>query len=159
MYHDQGFYNGPMSTFADAAAKSSVRQRLERLTPNAPRQWGRMTQHQMVCHLTDGYRMSSGERNPKPVHNLFTRAFIRRIALHTSLAWPKGIKTLPEADQEQGGTKPVAWDRDHAELLRMIDSFQAIDGHVHSIFGPLTAAEWNVWGYRHADHHLRQFGL
>jgi len=73
--------------------------------------------------------------------------------------WPKGVKTLPEADQEQGGTKPVEWDRDHAELLRMIDSFRALDGHVHSIFGPLTAAEWNVWGYRHADHHLRQFGL
>ena len=159
MYHDPPHYNEPMSTFADAAAKTSIRQRIEQLTPNAPRQWGRMTPHQMVCHLTDGYRMSAGQRNPKPVHNIFTRVFVRRIALHTPLAWPKGVKTLPEADQEQGGTKPIEWDRDHTELLRMIDSFQAIDGHMHSIFGPLTAEEWNVWGFRHADHHLRQFGL
>ena len=148
-----------MSTFADATAKASIRQRMEKLTPDAQRQWGRMTPHQMVCHLTDGYRMSLGERQPQGIDNIFTRILVRRIALHTSLAWPKGIKTLPEADQERGGTKPVEWDRDYAELLRKIDAFSAKEGHKHPIFGPLTAAEWNIWGYRHADHHLRQFGL
>jgi hypothetical protein len=117
-----------------------------------------MTAHQMVCHLTDAYRMSAGERTARPVDNFFTRVFVRRIALHSSLAWPKGIKTLREVDQEQGGTKPVEWDRDHSELLRMVEAFQARDGHAHPIFGPLTATEWNVWGFRHADHHLRQFG-
>jgi hypothetical protein len=29
----------------------------------------------------------------------------------------------------------------------------------HPMFGRLTTNEWNVWGFRHADHHLRQFGL
>jgi hypothetical protein len=148
-----------MSTFADPAARASIRQRVQRLEPNTQRLWGRMTPHQMMCHLTDGFRMSLGERNPKPAHNVFTRVVVRRIALHTSMAWPKGVKTLPEADQERGGTKPVAWDRDREELLRKLDAFSAKDGHAHPLFGPLTTDEWNVWGYRHADHHLRQFGL
>jgi hypothetical protein len=148
-----------MSTFADPAAKAAIRKRIESLTSNASRQWGRMTPHQMVCHLTDGYRMSAGERQPSAAHNFFTRSVVRRIALHTNLSWPKGVKTLPEADQEKGGTKPVEWDRDHAELLLKIDAFNAIEGHSHPIFGPLTVEEWNVWGYRHADHHLRQFGV
>ncbi|MEO5922891.1 MAG: DUF1569 domain-containing protein [Bryobacteraceae bacterium] len=147
-----------MSTFADPAARASVRQRIERLTPNASRQWGRMTPHQMVCHLTDAYRMSSGERQPRAVDNLFTRSVVKLIALHTNLTWPKGVKTLPEADQEKGGTKPVAWDRDCEELLEKISAFQAVANRKHPIFGPLTEEEWNVWGYRHADHHLRQFG-
>jgi len=147
------------STFGDAAARTSVRQRLERLTPNAPRKWGRMTPHQMVCHLTDGYRMSVGERTPAPVHNFFTRTVVKFVALHTPMTWPKGVKTVPEADQEQGGTKPAEWDRDLAELLRRVDAFTPVDGRNHSIFGPLTGSEWNVWAFRHADHHLRQFGL
>jgi hypothetical protein len=136
-----------------------VRQRIERLTPGAQRQWGRMTPHQMVCHLSDAFRMSAGERQPAGIDNFVTRSLIRFVALHTSLAWPKGIKTVPEADQERGGTKPAEWDRDCAELLRLVEAFAPKDGHKHPIFGPLTGAEWSVWGFRHADHHLRQFGV
>ena len=29
----------------------------------------------------------------------------------------------------------------------------------HQVFGELTRNEWMIWGYRHLDHHLRQFGL
>jgi len=148
-----------MSTFADPAARAAVRQRIERLTPTSGRRWGRMTPHQMVCHLTDGYRLSAGERSPARVDNVFRRSIVRGVALHLPMTWPKGIKTLPEADQEQGGTRPVQWDQDVAELLRRVDAFTPHDGLPHPIFGPLTAHEWNVWGFRHADHHLRQFGL
>ena len=29
----------------------------------------------------------------------------------------------------------------------------------HPTFGELTRWEWIRWGYLHADHHFRQFGL
>jgi hypothetical protein len=29
----------------------------------------------------------------------------------------------------------------------------------HPFFGPLTREEWMIWGYRHIDHHLRQFAV
>jgi hypothetical protein len=148
-----------MSTFADPAARGSILQRIQKLAPNTQRHWGRMTPHQMMCHLTDGYRMSLGERQASAADNFFTRSVVRLVALHTNMSWPKGVKTVPEADQEHGGTKPAEWDRDQAELLKKVEAFMAKDGHRHPIFGPLTADEWNVWGYRHADHHLRQFGL
>lgn len=148
-----------MSTFANLAAKTAIRRRLEQLTPTTPRRWGKMTPHQAVCHLTDGYRSAVGEKSVAPIHNVFTRSVMRFVALHTPMAWPKGVKTLPEVDQEQGGTKPVDWDRDLAELVRRIDAFAAVEGRPHAIFGPLTGSEWNVWAFRHADHHLRQFGL
>jgi hypothetical protein len=148
-----------MSALADATTKAAVCRRLERLTPNTPRRWGRMTPHQMVCHMTDGYRMSAGERTPTPIDNVITRSIVRMVALHTPLTWPKGVKTVPEADQEQGGTKPATWNRDLAELLERIQAFRSVEGGRHPIFGPLTKREWDVWGFRHADHHLRQFGL
>jgi hypothetical protein len=28
----------------------------------------------------------------------------------------------------------------------------------HPIFGRMTLDEWMRWGYRHCDHHFRQFG-
>jgi len=33
------------------------------------------------------------------------------------------------------------------------------EGAAHPLFGRLTTAEWGRWGYRHMDHHLRQFGV
>jgi hypothetical protein len=54
--------------------------------------------------------MSSCERKPKAVDNFISRSIVRVVALHTPLVWPKGVKTIPEADQELGGTRPVAWD-------------------------------------------------
>lgn len=102
--------------------------------------------------------MASGERPPEPKHNLFTRTFVRYVALHSSLMWPQGVRTLPEVDQEFGGTRPVDWTSDHVALLGMLDKFSPREGLPHPLFGPLTAHEWSVWGFRHVDHHLRQFG-
>lgn len=149
-----------MSTFADPAAKASIRQRIEQLTPDSPRQWGKMTPHQLICHLSDGYRMSNGLREPRRVDNLISRSLIRWVAIHSRMQWPKGrVQTVPEADQLVSGTKPVEFEQDRAELVRLIETFDGKEGYRHPIFGPLTREEWGVWGWRHADHHLRQFGV
>jgi hypothetical protein len=148
-----------MSTLADASVRAALRDRLVCLTPSASRQWGRMTPHQMVCHLTDAFRMADGSRTPKQIDNIFTRNVVRFIALHTSLPWPKGVKTLPEADQEKAGTPPVEWQKDFEELVRIFDAFAGRESHPHPLFGPLRESEWNVWAFRHVNHHLTQFGL
>ena len=146
-----------MSTLADAASRAAMRQRIANLTPQAKRQWGKMTPHQMLCHLNDAFKMADGSRQPKAIDNIFSRNFIRFVALHTSISWPHGAKTVPEADQLQAGTPPAEWGRDLGELLALFDGFSARDGHKHPFFGTMTGAEWNVWAYRHTDHHLRQF--
>jgi hypothetical protein len=146
-----------MSSLADPTAQAALRQRIASLTPQSPRQWGKMTPHQMLCHLNDAFKMADGSRQTGSIDNFVSRTLIRFVALHTSMKWPHGAKTMPEADQEQNGTRPAEWQRDHAELLALFDAFAARNGHPHPFFGPLTATEWNVWAYRHIDHHLRQF--
>jgi hypothetical protein len=86
---------------------------------------------------------------------------VRRIALQSSLAWPKGIKTMPEAEQGAGGTRPGDFAADRERLFRLMGRFAAPDAPLgsHPSLGPLTRDEWLVWGYRHTDHHLRQFAL
>ena len=148
-----------MSTLADSEAREALLARLRALRPDSPRQWGKMNPHQMVCHLTDAFRMAAGERQPAAVDNLLTRSLIRWVALHMPLQWPHGVRTVREADQVAGcGTPPAEWGRDTSELARRIESFGTLRTFPpHPIFGPLTLHEWGVWGFRHVDHHFRQF--
>ena len=85
------------------------------------------------------------------------------VALRFPVEWPKGIKTLPEVEQDCGGTPPVEFQRDRDELLAIIQDFctrgKASFAPAHPLFGPMSYDDWMRWGYLHADHHLRQFGV
>jgi hypothetical protein len=111
--------------------------------------------------MSDSFRAMM---NPVPISsrsNVLSRTLVRWIALHTKLTWPQGVKTMPEMDQEIGGTKPVEFGRDRVELEARIEQFaQRTSDNLrpHPIFGKLSTAEWQRWGYLHMDHHLRQFG-
>jgi len=150
-----------MHSLADAGAIDELARRLVLLHDRRPRAWGRMTPHEMLCHLADSFRACLGERPISCVDTWFQRRVIKYIALHTSMTWPKGIPTRPEVDQRAGGTKPSDFDRDRADVVELLHRFASPDASYgrHPIFGPLTREEWLIWGYRHVDHHLRQFAL
>ena len=152
-----------MRTAFDPDVVRSLHERLDALGPDADRRWGRMTPHEAVVHMTDTFRMALGEIPVRDKSTRFLRTVARWIGLHTPLPWPRGFRAPYEVDQERGGTAPVVWDRDlealHEALDRFVADADALGGRVHAVFGPLTRREWGVWGYRHTDHHLRQFGL
>ena len=135
--------------------------RLERLGPRHQRQWGRMTAHQMVCHLSDSFLLGLGERDASAVDTWWSRNVIKWIALRTPAPWPRGIQTRPEVDQEHGGTRPDQFARDRVRVVELMRRFVAPDARFgrHPIFGAMRRDDWMSWGYRHVDHHLRQFGL
>lgn len=150
-------------TLLDQTHRNRILQRVDALTAASARHWGRMNVHQMICHLSDGYRTAFGERTVPFYGTFLRRTIFKFFVLHTSLPIPKGkVKTIPESDQEAGGTRPVEFSGDVAELKRLVQLFGTgktkLEGQIHPLFGRLSPAEWGVWGYRHADHHLRQFG-
>lgn len=151
-----------MKSLEDQGAQRELAARLKKIEASGTRRWGSMTAHQMVCHLDDSFKIVMGERPCGSRTNIFMRTAGRWIALHTPIGWPQGVETLPEADQRIGGTKPAEFARDMASMLRTMDRFMAANRDFafakHPIFGRLTDAECLVWGYRHVDHHLRQFG-
>ncbi len=144
------------------ADRKEVLERIGRVRPDSERRWGRMSPHGMVCHLADSFAGVLGERAISDRSTLFGRTGMKWIALSTPFPWPKGVPTMPEADQERQGTPPVDFDADLARMLDLAESFGArLDEATmrHPIFGRMTRAEWGRWGYRHVDHHARQFGL
>ena len=121
-----------------------------------------MTAHQMVCHLSDAFRMGLGEKPVSHAAGLLQRTIVKWVALYVPLSWPAGIRTRPEIDQEQGGTRPTDFAADVADLEALVELITAhprrFDWQVHPIFGRMSDAAWLRWGYLHMDHHLRQFG-
>ena len=151
-----------MKTLASAGDKAEILRRLKTLGPESARRWGRMSAPQMVCHLSDGFRMCLGQKDVRPVDSWVWRSIVKPVALYLPLPWPPGILTRPEIDQECGGTRPADFDVDVKELETLLDVVTApplhFSGRSHPMFGPMSDTDWLRWGYLHMDHHLRQFG-
>ena len=74
------------------------------------------------------------------------------------LPFPKGAPTAP-------ALKPVvatAFEEERAALLELLERIGTGPsdgaGPHHPLFGPLTWREWGVVTYKHANHHMNQFG-
>jgi hypothetical protein len=142
--------------------KAEILGRLRQIQPSSGRRWGKMTAPQMICHLADAFEARSGERGGTRADNLFTRTLLKWIALYAPAPWPHGFKTMPQFDQQMGGTPPSDFERDLLRLESLMERFaqmgSAPGDAPHPIFGRMTDVEWQRWGYLHCDHHLRQFG-
>ncbi|PYQ01006.1 MAG: hypothetical protein DMF83_26680 [Acidobacteria bacterium] len=151
-----------MKTLARPRDKAEILQRLRVVRPESARRWGRMSAHQMICHLSDALRMGTGHKPVSHATSLFHRTILKWIVLYAPLRWPAGILTRPEIDQEQGGTRPCDFMADVAQLEALLEVVTAptrsFDWQRHPIFGRMSDAAWLRWGYLHLDHHLRQFG-
>ena len=83
-------------------------------------------------------------------------------ALSVPVRWPHGVPTMPEMNQEKGGTPPGEFAADVAELEELINRItrteRDFDWASHPMFGRMPDRDWLRWGYLHMDHHLRQFG-
>ncbi len=151
-----------MKTLANPSDKHEIIRRLQTIRPTSQRKWGTMSPHQMICHLSDAYRMFIGEKTVPPAPQKIPPVLLKWVALWAPIPWPKGFKAAPELDQQIGGTPPAQFDADMRELLHLLARFAEQPANPkrqpHPHFGPLSEKEWMRWGYLHPDHHLRQFG-
>ena len=151
-----------MSNVFKPTVHATLVARLELLRPNSPRQWGRMTPHQAVCHLSDSFKAILQDR-PLPAKPLdMKRRIMRFVAFTSPLRWPKGVPTSAQVDAEKGGTPPGDFSADVKELRELLKRFVDSDGQTlapHYVWGDMSRGVWGRYGYRHVDHHLTQFGV
>ena len=141
----------------------SLLARLHRLRPDSERQWGNMSAHQVLPHLTDQIRICLGELPAKPRGNRLTRRLAALIALYLPIPMPKNMKTIAELDPKRSYmTPPTDFQRDFDALLaaytRML---QLPETHhfEHPVFGKLSKKEVIHLTHLHLDHHLKQFSI
>jgi hypothetical protein len=150
-------------TLKNVEDRREIAERLGRVRVDSARRWGKMSAHGMVCHLSDSFRGVMGEKALAAKPGTFGRGFMKWAALRLPLPWPHGVKTMPEMDQEIGGTTPTEFEGDMWELRRLFERFtrepRDFAWRPHPIFLEMSEEEWMRWGYLHMDHHLRQFGV
>ena len=149
-----------MKTLLSPCDRNEILDRLAEVHPDSQPRWGTMSAHQMLCHLSDSFRASLGEKYISPSSTFSKRTLYKWVALWVPLRWPRGIKTRPEMDQQQGGTPPEEFASDLDKLRVLLERFCTSAGEFapHAMLGQMSRAERMRHAYLHMDHHLRQFG-
>jgi hypothetical protein len=147
-----------MASMFDSQTRGEFQTRIARLTPQAERRWGKMSPHQIVCHLSDQLRMALGTIQTTPIPGILRYSPVKQLAIGP-LPWPHGAKSPPES----WTTNPAEWTRDVATLRQLLDQFgsstQQDNWPEHPIFGRMTRDLWGRLTCKHFDHHLRQFSV
>jgi hypothetical protein len=158
----------PVPTLSNPIDRQQIIERLGKIQPSSFRQWGRMSVNQMICHLSDSFRVTMGEKPWKTQRISVTPIplplwFVKWVALGSPMTWPRGLRTRPEVDPEHGGTPPTQFEQDRSELVKLLERFtrqpREFEWQPHPMFGTMSDRDWMRWGYLHMDHHLRQFGV
>lgn len=135
--------------------------RLQKLTPSTPAQWGKMNVSQMLAHCNVTYEMAYENKHPKPnfLMRLILKTFVKNLVVN-EIPYKKNAQTAPaflitdEKEFEREKNRLVQYLQKTVDLGA--ESFEQKESHS---FGPLSITEWNNMFYKHLDHHLRQFGV
>jgi hypothetical protein len=146
-----------MPILHDSAVRSSIENRLAKLTKTTKPAWGKMSVDQMLWHVNQAMDASLGRVHLTQDRAPLPRALIRTIVLY--VPWTKNAPT------NKGFIPQTAHDFD-AELARcraLISEISALPIEQapapHPMFGQMTGRQQSHLHAKHLDHHLRQFGV
>ena len=147
-----------MGSILKDSDRSAIVNRLQSLSASSVGQWGSMDVAAMLQHLRLSAEMALGELTmPSSNKRAFQVFPLKHLILYV-LPFPKGAPTAPAL--KPGLETPLEQER--AALLSLLERIASGPdegaGPSHPLFGPLTWRQWGVLTYKHADHHLRQFG-
>jgi len=153
-----------VKTVTDPDVRASLIARLSALTPDSARRWGRLTAHEMLCHLGDAFEMVLLIRPRPNTVRTRHRPIFKGIWLWSAVRFPHGVKTNPSHDPKVDGTRPGVFEADRERLIARLEAIGTATDQdalepLHGLFGTMTLRDWQRWAYKHVDHHLRQFGL
>ncbi len=148
----------------DAEVRKDTLSRVDALTPEHQRRWGRLSVNEMVCHLGDQIRLALGDLEAKDISSVFTRSGLKWMVL-AGMPFPKGkVQTFEELDHAKGGgTQAVTLADDIETLKNLVARFvdrSGQDGQFtrNPVFGALSNKQWGRLVFLHMNHHLAQFG-
>src|SRR5262245_8317518 len=133
------------------------------LAEEAPAAWGRMTAQQMVEHLEWVFHVSTGRARvecpvPEPERERMKLFLRSNRPSPREFMNPALVAGLPDL-RHPGLAEAKASLRGGIEHFL---GYQAADPgalHVHPVFGPIDGEGWSRTHFKHAFHHLLQFGL
>ena len=147
-----------MKNLFDKNSFDEVIKRLNTLTPQTQRQWGKMDAAQMLAHCKEAFKVPLSD---KPIPRMFMGYIIGwaiKSKLYNQTPYGKGLPTAPDfliKDKRNFNEEKEA-------LIILITKFyqmgpENVGRYPHPFFGKFTTLQWGQGMYKHLDHHLRQF--
>jgi hypothetical protein len=152
-----------MKNIFEKPVTEEVIARICNLTPETQPQWGKMDAGQMLAHLSVAYEFVYTNKHDstkaKGFKKILLKAFVKKMVVGEK-PYQKNGRTAPQFLI----TDERVFAEEKARLVEFINKVQQegeakFDGKESHSFGVLTKAEWNTMFYKHADHHLTQFGV
>lgn len=148
-----------MKTVFDPSVREELIARILTLHENSPRHWGKMNVFQAAKHCTiwDEWVQGKlpGANRRVPLGRIFGRWALKsntRDEKPLAKNTPTG-KMFTVRDEGDVEKQKALW----VQGVKAYGHFSN-PGFVHDFFGPMTEAQIGIFAYKHADHHLRQFG-
>ena len=146
-----------MKTVLDKAVRDEIVTRINSLNENSKAQWGKMNVYQMVKHCALWEEMIQSRQKYKRalIGRIFGRMALKSV-LKDAAPLRKNSPTIPEFKVTGNGDierEKIKW---VSEITAYADFSN--NGFLHPFFGKMTNEQIGYLAYKHADHHLRQFG-
>ncbi len=147
-----------MKSLFEHSSTTEIRNRIERLQPDSEKQWGKMNAAQMLAHCSAWMEMAAGLNSPP-------RSFVGRIfgkMAKKSVLGEEPIRLNMPSEKSLIMQDERNFAAERQRLLDWVDRFstggpEQCTTHPHCFFGSMSPNEWAIMGYKHLDHHLRQF--
>ena len=148
-----------MKSLFDKPTYEEIISRLNTLTPQSQRKWGKMEAAQMLAHCKAAFMVPLSEKK-------LPRMFIGRLLgwaikkkLYNDEPWKQNLPTAPQfliKDQRE-------FETEKQQLTGLVAAFYTkgpgkVGNFPHPMFGTYTKEQWGQSMYKHLDHHLTQFG-
>jgi hypothetical protein len=148
-----------MPSLFDTSSRDAILRRLDALTPESARQWGKMDAAQMLAHCSAALEVGTGDR---PLE----RSLIGRIFgpfVRSSMLGDKPFGRNSPTDPSFVVRDRRDFAREKERLRSLIHRFcergpEEAARQTHSFLGSLTGEEWSALMHKHLDHHFGQFG-
>lgn len=149
-----------MKTIFDPVTRQDLISRVNNLDEKSHALWGKMDVVQMARHCSIWDEWVQGKNAPVYKQELLGKIF-GKMALKSNTRDDKPIgKNMPAgkfAVKDKGGNlqeQKAIW----TDLIQDYGRYSN-DGFIHDFFGKMTREQIGIFAYKHADHHLRQFGV
>jgi hypothetical protein len=141
--------------------RDEIIERIGRLKGDEKALWGKMNVNQMVSHLVQSGDLPFDASLPDK-SGFVSRTLIKPLVLYV-LPMPKDVKTSAQMNQQENGRRPTEFNADKALAIESVMRLGSLplehDCSYHPFFGKMSSREWGILGYKHIDHHLKQFGV
>lgn len=150
-----------MKTIFDRALRDELISRVNSLEENSKPLWGKMNTYQMTRHCSIWDEWVLGKNDYVYKQDLLGRIF-GKMALRSNTKDDRPIgKNMPAGkfavkEKQVGDLKAqkAIW----TNLIADYGNYSN-ERFIHDFFGKMTKEQIGIFAYKHADHHLRQFGV